>query len=966
MFHSNSVFLLSVNFSVAVTLKHSHAGFASAEMSFLVKQLMKSAVGHAATGRSDHGMSSQGSSGGVTHIPVGPSHAATVRTLILRIETCQVAQDRREALKELTDVPEVGKYVTPEQAAVLLDIGKQFVGIDGDVARTVVEVLATITDPNVYDGALREAVLAQIADVPFFIGFLDDSSFWAKYYSVQILQRLEETCTSFVHKQLLSSHGVHAVIDVLNDSSNGGVLRNEGLILLTALTATDQELQTIVAFENGFDSLFQIIHEEGGLFGGVVATDCLSAIVNMLRGNVATQKFFREMGCAKNLVAVLTAVAPTSNDIQAHDKSRAAASEFTASERFCTPLPTTTSLTLHRCLSVIQALLKGGSMNHDDTAVKSGLLHCGLVGPLATVAFAVERVDVSNRVEAMRLLALLLHKSRGCCDAFFASRVPQHWVETWSVGTATWGTLRALFSSADTTVHVACSSIVSSLIESSASSVTVGSFLMKGIAKPASTAVAMPQTDASHCGYLFSAALFGCLSGASSSSVYFAAVILQQVLMVPQLTEQLLFVPWEGGAVTFVIGYTKHAVKMIQGKQAELFTIAAFLRPLFTWLMYTSKAASFLLQDDTTFSFFLDLSSHTRDSVHARFLFLALAAAMAIAAPSVSHTKSNLALDSLDKASLMLRFGERTNRGRKLRELLTDIETSPDWTDAPVSGAGAPPSVYDKQMKSLLEDVVKQVSIYFDMATECQSPPQPSIPSASPTSRSPELVAAPHPQPVLRPPSPQQHIVGAEAHDHDNHKHASQTPAGLSDADWNEAQKEAAEAKAQNAALSRELQRLKQQLAERDAAVDQIRQESVSAVAKLEHENTLMQKQLAEVLHSKSLLEAEYLETTSLQSVLEEALQAKEEEARTLASSLSMLESRLHTSLQEATQASELRTLLETASVERDELLILIAEMDEEREIRRAAHEASVISPPRTLTEVDVSPARHNHSDTEG
>lgn len=80
----------------------------------------------------------------------------------------------------------------------------------------------------------------------------------------------------------------------------------EGLLLLTALTPSSTDLQKLVAFENAFDRIFNIIDLEGSLTqGGMLVQDCLSLLANLLRLNVSNQSYFRETGWTKKLANLL-------------------------------------------------------------------------------------------------------------------------------------------------------------------------------------------------------------------------------------------------------------------------------------------------------------------------------------------------------------------------------------------------------------------------------------------------------------------------------------------------------------------------------------------------------------------------------------------------------------------------------------------------------------------------------------
>ena len=58
---------------------------------------------------------------------------------------------------------------------------------------------------------------------------------------------------------------------------------------MISLTETNADIQKIVAFENAFDRLLEIITAEGGLNGGIIVQDCLQLTLNLLRYNVSNQ-----------------------------------------------------------------------------------------------------------------------------------------------------------------------------------------------------------------------------------------------------------------------------------------------------------------------------------------------------------------------------------------------------------------------------------------------------------------------------------------------------------------------------------------------------------------------------------------------------------------------------------------------------------------------------------------------------
>jgi hypothetical protein len=72
------------------------------------------------------------------------------------------------------------------------------------------------------------------------------------------------------------------------------LILRQALLLLSQLTKGNANIQKIVAFENAFDRLFDVITEEGNSGGGIVVEDCLLLMLNLLRNNTSNQNFFKE------------------------------------------------------------------------------------------------------------------------------------------------------------------------------------------------------------------------------------------------------------------------------------------------------------------------------------------------------------------------------------------------------------------------------------------------------------------------------------------------------------------------------------------------------------------------------------------------------------------------------------------------------------------------------------------------
>lgn len=75
----------------------------------------------------------------------------------------------------------------------------------------------------------------------------------------------------------------------------------EVILLLVRLSDGHHDVQKIVAFENAFDRVFNIIDVEGGIDGGIVVQDCLRLLTNLLSYNASNQVLFRETGFIQKL-----------------------------------------------------------------------------------------------------------------------------------------------------------------------------------------------------------------------------------------------------------------------------------------------------------------------------------------------------------------------------------------------------------------------------------------------------------------------------------------------------------------------------------------------------------------------------------------------------------------------------------------------------------------------------------------
>lgn len=164
-----------------------------------------------------------------------------------------------------------------------------------------------------------EIFVKDLANVSLVLSVLAEQDFYVRYNAIEFVKILLRNRRKQLQDCILTSPmGVSRLMDLLEDHRevirNGNnnndfckielVMNNyiknlyysEGLLLLIDLTLQNADIQKIIAFENAFERLMQIIYAQDACDGDVVVEDCLQLISNLLRDNVSNQNYFRESG----------------------------------------------------------------------------------------------------------------------------------------------------------------------------------------------------------------------------------------------------------------------------------------------------------------------------------------------------------------------------------------------------------------------------------------------------------------------------------------------------------------------------------------------------------------------------------------------------------------------------------------------------------------------------------------------
>lgn len=257
-----------------------------------------------------------------------PSAAETVEKLVDRVYSSTLLEDRRDACRALKALSrkyriEVGAQGMPPLVQVLQNDAQ-----DAEIISYALDTLCNIVSSEEFDEeADNPAVSVNVGEqftemfikspenVTVVMGYLDEYDFRVRRAVIQLITSLIANKTRELQDLVLvSPMGVSKLMDLLTDSRE--VIRNDVLLLLIELTKGNSNIQKIVAFENAFDRLFDIVREEGCTDGGIVVEDCLILLLNLLKNNSSNQQFFKEGSYIQQLAPMFVLNNSNSNEME--------------------------------------------------------------------------------------------------------------------------------------------------------------------------------------------------------------------------------------------------------------------------------------------------------------------------------------------------------------------------------------------------------------------------------------------------------------------------------------------------------------------------------------------------------------------------------------------------------------------------------------------------------------------------
>ncbi|KAI9708880.1 MAG: hypothetical protein M1828_002584 [Chrysothrix sp. TS-e1954] len=329
-----------------------------------------------------------------------------------RLANATLLEDRRTAIQGLRSLAK--EYPASVASKSLRDLISTLTRDSDDVetAQIVLEALLALFNPNEGSPEASDDIALWLADefsqrqdnVTALLTLLEKGDFYSTLHSLQLLSAISSARPDRTQECILSAPlGTARLVGVLDDSREA--IRSAGLLLLNDVTQSSQELQKLVAFENAFERIFNLIQAEGSIiYGGIIVQDCLSILANLLHLNGSNQSLFRESGLVPRLCELLSA--KDAEDDDEHESGRP---------------NTTRDRNLWGVLALLRMFVVEGSKGTQASQIafeKQGVLHLVLLLGFDT------SVGLPIRAEALKTCADIIRANATIQERFGHNEVP--------------------------------------------------------------------------------------------------------------------------------------------------------------------------------------------------------------------------------------------------------------------------------------------------------------------------------------------------------------------------------------------------------------------------------------------------------------------------------------------------------------------------------------------------------------
>ncbi|KJH51876.1 Chitin synthase [Dictyocaulus viviparus] len=242
--------------------------------------------------------------------------AEIVEKMVERAETCTVLEDRRDALRALRSMAKKLRLAVGTMGLnVYMDIlekeraNRELISITLEILVAVLSSDDENTDEDELGERLAEVMLKKPVFIPSLLAVVDDYDIAVRRQVILLLS------SDIVGIQLLTSllrhrgpevqtavmaqpTGVPHLVDIVHDRRE--IIRNEAVLMLCELSRSNSQIQQLLAYENAFIHLLDIIDTEP-------LDNCLFVVLNLLRKNAMNQQLFRENNLISRLGIILNA-----------------------------------------------------------------------------------------------------------------------------------------------------------------------------------------------------------------------------------------------------------------------------------------------------------------------------------------------------------------------------------------------------------------------------------------------------------------------------------------------------------------------------------------------------------------------------------------------------------------------------------------------------------------------------------
>ena len=240
-----------------------------------------------------------------------PSGTETILKLSNRATSSTLLEDRRDAFRAIKGMSRQYRREVGEHCLNVLLQAIEKERNDSETVGYAVEAILNVitteeeeerTDELMLGAEYATKVVANSNNISILLGLIEEYDFQIRRPTVRLLTYLLTHCLPNMQETILNSPmGISKIMDLLVDSRE--VIRNDALLLIMELTRSNNQIQKIVAFENAFERLMTIVHDEGLSDGSIVVQDCIIIMHNLLQNNSSNQSFYREASQIQSLVA---------------------------------------------------------------------------------------------------------------------------------------------------------------------------------------------------------------------------------------------------------------------------------------------------------------------------------------------------------------------------------------------------------------------------------------------------------------------------------------------------------------------------------------------------------------------------------------------------------------------------------------------------------------------------------------